>query len=92
MLLLRVQLTIFLKVCEDGTLNDEFDGFKVQTKYHASYSNNFYIIVQASAGIKMKEHFASQKVKFDIDFDIKPVMNDEEKIVEQKISWLINSI
>ena len=40
----------------------------------------------------MTENFASWKVKFDIDFDIKPVMTDEEKIVEQKISWLINSI
>ena len=40
----------------------------------------------------MREHFASWKVKFDIDFDFKPVMTGEEKIVEQKISWLINSI
>ena len=40
----------------------------------------------------MTEHFASWKVKFDIDFYIKPLMTDEEKIVEQKISWLINSI
>ena len=40
----------------------------------------------------MTEYFASWKVKFDIDFDIKPVMTNEEKIVQQKISWLINSI
>ena len=34
-----------LKVIEDGTLNDEFEGFKVLGRYHASYSNNVYIIV-----------------------------------------------
>jgi len=76
---------LFLKVIEDGTLNDEFEGFKVVGRYHASYSNNVYIIVQASKGIKMTEHFAPWKVKFDIDFDIKPVMTDEEKIAEHKL-------
>ena len=83
---------LFLKVIEDGTLNDEFEGFKVIGRYHASYSNNVYIIVQASAGIKMTEHFAPWKVKFDIDFDIKPVMTDEEKIAEHKLVGLINEI
>ena len=33
----------------------------------------------------MTEHFAPWKVKFDIDFDIKPVMTDEEKIAEHKL-------
>ena len=27
---------LFLKVVEDGTLNDEFEGFKVLGRYHAS--------------------------------------------------------
>ena len=76
---------LFLKVIEDGTLNDEFEGFKVLGRYHASYSNNVYIIVQASAGIKMTEHFAPWKVKFDIDFDNKPEMIEEEKIAKQKL-------
>ena len=75
---------LFLKVIEDGTLNDEFEGFKVMGRYHASYSNNVYIIVQASTGIKMTEHFAPWKVKFDIDFDIKPVMTDDEKVAEHR--------
>ena len=44
---------IFFKVIENGTLNDEFEGFKVVGRYHASYSNNVYIIVEASKGIKM---------------------------------------
>ena len=76
---------LFLKVTEEGTLNDEFEGFKVLGRYHASYSNNVYIIVQASAGIKMTEHFAPWKVKFDIDFEIKPVMTDGEKVAEHKL-------
>ena len=33
----------------------------------------------------MTEHFAKYKFKFDIDFDIKPVMNDEEKVAEHKL-------
>ena len=33
----------------------------------------------------MTEHFAPWKVKFDIDFDIKPVMNDQEKVAEHKL-------
>ncbi len=76
---------LFLQIIEEGTLNDEFEGFKVIGRYHASYSNNVYIIAQASAGIKMTEHFAPWKVKFDIDFDIKPVMTDQEKIAEHKL-------
>ena len=32
----------------------------------------------------MTEHFAPWKVKFDVDFDIKPVMTDEEKITEHQ--------
>ena len=40
----------------------------------------------------MTEHFASWKVKFDINYFIGPVMNDEEKIVEHKlVSLLITS-
>ena len=76
---------LFLKVFEEGTLNDEFVGFKVLGRFHASYSNNVYIIVQASTGIKMTEHFAPWKVKFDIDLDIKPVMTNEEKVSEHKL-------
>ena len=76
---------LFVKVIEDGTLNDEFEGFKVLGRYHASYSNNVYIIVEAASHLKMTEHFAPWKVKFDIDFDIKPVMNDNEKVAEHKL-------
>ncbi len=35
--------------------------------------------------MKMKENFAPWKVNFDIDFDIKPVMTDEEKIPEHQL-------
>ena len=39
----------------------------------------------SSKGIKMTEHFAPWKVKFDIDFEIKPVMTDDEKVAEHKL-------
>ena len=76
---------LFWKVIEEGTLNDEFEGFKFLRRFHASYSNNIYIIVQASKSIKMTEHFVPWKVKFDIDLDVKPVMTDEEKVAEHKL-------
>ena len=76
---------LFVKVIEDGTLNDKFDGFKVLGRYHASYSNNVYISVEAASHIKMTEHFAPWKLKFDIDLDIKPFMNDQEKVAEHKL-------
>ena len=76
---------LLVKVIEDGTLNNEFEGFKVLGRYHASYSNNVYIIFEAASHIKMTEHFAPWKVKFDIDFDIKPVMNDQEKVAKHKL-------
>ena len=72
---------LFLKVIEEVTLNDEYEVFKVTGRYHASYSNNVYIVVQASAGIKKKEYFSPLKVYF----DIKPLMTDEEKIAEHKL-------
>ena len=37
----------------------------------------------------MTEHFASRKVKFDIDFDIKPIMNEEAKVAEHKLVVLL---
>tara|TARA_Y100000991_G_scaffold148981_1_gene112877 strand:- start:394 stop:564 length:171 start_codon:yes stop_codon:yes gene_type:complete len=49
---------LFLKVFDKITLNDEFEEFKFIGRYHASYSKNFYIIIQALACIKMTEHFA----------------------------------
>ena len=73
---------LFVQVIEDGILNDQFEGFKVLGRYHASYSNNIFIIVEPSSPIKMTEHFSPWKLKFDIDFEIKPVTNDEEKITE----------
>ena len=76
---------LFLKVIEEGTLNDEFEVFKVAGRQHASYSNNVYIVFQASAGIKKNEYFSPWKVHFDMDFDIKPLMTDEEKIAEHKL-------
>jgi len=33
----------------------------------------------------MTEQFPTWKVKFDIDFDIKPVMAEEEKIAEHQL-------
>ena len=75
---------LFLKVIEEGTWNDEFEVFKAIRRYHASYSNNIYIVVQASSGIKMNEYFSSCKFDFNMDFDIKPVMTDEETIAEHK--------
>ena len=77
---------LFLKVIEEGNLNDEFEGFKVIGRYHDSYSNNVSSIVQASDGIKKTKHFAPWKVKFDINFDIKPVMTGEEKIAEHQLA------
>ena len=74
-----------MKVNEEETLNDEFEGFKFIGRYHASYSNKVYIIVQASAVIKITEHFALWKVKFDIDFNIEPVITDEENIAEHQL-------
>ena len=35
--------------------------------------------------ISMSKHFAPWKVKFDIDFDIMPVVTDAEKIAEHKM-------
>ena len=67
---------LFLKFNEVGNLNDKFDGFKVLGMDHDSYSNNIYIIVEAATNVKMTKHFAPWKIKFDIDFDIKRVMND----------------
>ena len=55
-------MIFLLKVIKDGTLNDEFEKFKVTGRFQASYSNNFYFTVQASSVIKMPEHFAPGKL------------------------------
>ena len=35
--LMAAAYDLFVKVIKDGTLNDEFEGFKVLGRYHASY-------------------------------------------------------
>ena len=68
---------------ENRTLNDEFEGFKVLGRYHTSNSNNVLMNVEVSSHLKMTVDFAPCKVKFDID--IKLVMNDQEKVAENKL-------
>ena len=62
MTLIGAAYDLFLKAIQEGTVNDEFEGFKVIDRYHVSYLNNVYIIVQSSAGIEMTEHFALGKL------------------------------
>ena len=42
-------------------------------------------MIQALAGIKITAHFAPQKVQFDIDFDIKHFLTENEKDAEHKL-------
>ena len=76
---------LFVKVVEDGTLNDEFDGFKVVNRVHAPHALKVFIMCEADGYLSMSKHFAPWKVKFDIDFDIMPVVTDAEKIAEHKM-------
>ena len=76
---------LFVKVIEDGTLNDEFEGFKVVKRVHAPHALKVFILCEADGYLSMSKHFAPWKVKFDIDFDIIPVITDAEKIAEHKM-------
>ena len=58
----------------------------------SSLFNNIFIIFEAPLYTNIAEHFASLKVKFDIDLEIKPIMNDEEKIAEHKLVSSIISL
>ena len=49
---------LFVKVFEDGTLNDEFEGFKVFRRVHALHALKVFIICEAYSYIPMSKHFA----------------------------------
>ena len=76
---------LFVKVVKNETLNDEFDGFKVVKRVHAPHALKVFIFCEADGYLSMSKHFAPWKVKFDIDFDIIPVITDAEKIAEHKM-------
>ena len=76
---------LFVKVVENGTLNDVFEGFKVVKRVHAPHAQKVFIICEADSYISMSKHFVSWKVRFHIDFDIIPVVTDAEKVVERKM-------
>lgn len=80
-----VAYDLFVKVVEDWTLNDEFEGFKVVQRFHTPHALKVFILCEADSYISMSKHFAPWKVKFEIDFDIMPVVTDAEKIAEHKM-------
>tara|TARA_B100000965_G_scaffold394176_1_gene406006 strand:- start:335 stop:655 length:321 start_codon:yes stop_codon:yes gene_type:complete len=76
---------LFVIVIEDGTLDDEFKEFKVVKRVHGPHALKVFIFCEANGYLSMSKHFAPWKVKFDIDFDIIPVITDAEKIAEHKM-------
>ena len=75
----------FAGFVEGGCQGDEFEGFKVVNRVHAPHALKVFIMCEADGYLSMSKHFAPWKVKFDIDFDIMPVVTDAEKIAEHKM-------
>ena len=67
---------LFLKVFEDGTLNDEFEGFKVLGRYHAPWSLEGWIVLKTDDPKAIYQH-AAEWGEF-LNWETTPVFTDEE--------------
>ncbi len=75
---------LFEKYIKSGAPKDNFDGFALISRVHAPQTGELFVTCIADNHIKVDEHFAVWREKFAVEWNIMPVMNDEEIIRRNK--------
>ena len=71
---------LFEQYIANGAPKDNFDGFELISRVHAPQTGEVFVICKAENHLKVAEHFAIWRAKFGVEWDVKPVFNDEEVI------------
>ena len=75
---------LFEQYIANGAPKDNFDGFELISRVHAPQTGEVFVTCKADNHLKMAEHFAIWRAQFGVEWDVKPVFNDEEVIKRNK--------
>tara|TARA_Y100000589_G_scaffold327834_1_gene370508 strand:- start:2127 stop:2447 length:321 start_codon:yes stop_codon:yes gene_type:complete len=71
---------LFENYINSGAPKDNFDGFAIISRVHAPQTGEVFVTCLADNHLKVDEHFAIWREKFGVEWNITPVLNDEEVI------------
>ena len=71
---------LFEEYIKSGAPKDNFDGFALISRVHAPQTGEIFVTCIADNHLKVDEHFAIWREKFGVDWNITPVLNDDEVI------------
>ena len=75
---------LFEQYIANGAPKDNFDGFELINRVHATQTGEVFATCKADYHIKLAEHFAIWRAKLGVEWDVKPVFNDDEVIKRNK--------
>ena len=75
---------LFEEYINSGAPKDNFDGFALISRVHAPQTGEVFVTCIADNHLRVDEHFAIWREKFGIEWQIIPVLNDEEVIRRNK--------
>ena len=75
---------LFDKYINKGAPKDNFEGFALISRVHSPQTGEIFVTCLADNHLKVEEHFAVWREKFGVEWNITPVLNDEEVILRNK--------
>tara|TARA_Y100000589_G_C26708663_1_gene448789 strand:+ start:18 stop:338 length:321 start_codon:yes stop_codon:yes gene_type:complete len=75
---------LFEEYIKSGSPKDNFDGFALISRVHAPQTGEVFVTCLADNHVKVDEHFAIWREKFGVEWNITPVLNDDEIIKRNK--------
>ena len=75
---------LFEEYIASGAPKDNFDGFELISRLHAPETGEVFVTLKADNHLAISEHFGVWRAKFGLEWNITPVLNDEEVIQRNK--------
>ena len=75
---------IFGEYINSGASKDNFDGFAIISRVHAPQTGEVFITCIADNHFKVDEHFAIWRERIGVNWNIVPVLSDEEILLRNR--------
>ena len=75
---------MFEQYIASGAPMDNFEGFELISRLHAPETGEVFVTFKADNHLAISEHFGVWRAKFDLEWNITAVLNDEEVIQRNK--------
>ena len=75
---------MFEQYIASGAPMDNFEGFELISRLHAPETGEVFVTFEADNHLAISEHFGVWRAKFGLEWNITPVLNDEEVIQRNK--------